>query len=92
MITFKENWEEAKRHYEAYWEKDYIDRCMLAINIPRDGGKPVYPPRKPTPEEHFADPQTIHEGMINGCNQTEFLRSEERRVGKECRSRWSPYH
>src|SRR3989441_9961122 len=26
------------------------------------------------------------EGVING------VRSEERRVGKECRSRWSPYH
>ena len=24
--------------------------------------------------------------------QTVYLRSEERRVGKECRSRWSPYH
>ena len=24
------------------------------------------------------------------CNKG--LRSEERRVGKECRSRWSPYH
>ena len=23
---------------------------------------------------------------------TDFSRSEERRVGKECRSRWSPYH
>ena len=23
---------------------------------------------------------------------TDNLRSEERRVGKECRSRWSPYH
>ena len=23
---------------------------------------------------------------------TKKLRSEERRVGKECRSRWSPYH
>src|SRR3712207_3032314 len=23
---------------------------------------------------------------------THWLRSEERRVGKECRSRWSPYH
>ena len=23
---------------------------------------------------------------------TDMLRSEERRVGKECRSRWSPYH
>ena len=22
----------------------------------------------------------------------EYHRSEERRVGKECRSRWSPYH
>ena len=26
-------------------------------------------------------------GVCNG-----FARSEERRVGKECRSRWSPYH
>ena len=25
-------------------------------------------------------------------NQGETIRSEERRVGKECRSRWSPYH
>ena len=25
-------------------------------------------------------------------NIHEILRSEERRVGKECRSRWSPYH
>ena len=24
--------------------------------------------------------------------RTMFIRSEERRVGKECRSRWSPYH
>ena len=29
-----------------------------------------------------------------GFQSTKFLdsRSEERRVGKECRSRWSPYH
>ena len=29
--------------------------------------------------------------VILGPNGT-VLRSEERRVGKECRSRWSPYH
>ena len=32
----------------------------------------------------------------SGCGKTTVLRmiarSEERRVGKECRSRWSPYH
>ena len=27
-----------------------------------------------------------------GCTAEEVFRSEERRVGKECRSRWSPYH
>src|ERR1039458_10376027 len=28
-----------------------------------------------------------------GVNEPQFIdRSEERRVGKECRSRWSPYH
>ena len=25
-------------------------------------------------------------------DDVEVIRSEERRVGKECRSRWSPYH
>ena len=27
-----------------------------------------------------------------GIRDTDAMRSEERRVGKECRSRWSPYH
>ena len=27
-----------------------------------------------------------------GKENMEIIRSEERRVGKECRSRWSPYH
>ena len=27
-----------------------------------------------------------------GVHQGSVVRSEERRVGKECRSRWSPYH
>src|SRR5256885_11571522 len=29
-------------------------------------------------------------GIVNGLGDGQ--RSEERRVGKECRSRWSPYH
>ena len=34
------------------------------------------------------------EGGCTGCSATPMtaMRSEERRVGKECRSRWSPYH
>ena len=40
-----------------------------------------------TDHNYFA----ISSKYIVGTNGN-FLRSEERRVGKECRSRWSPYH
>ena len=33
-----------------------------------------------------------HTIVVNGEKFATHLRSEERRVGKECRSRWSPYH
>ena len=38
---------------------------------------------------HYVNIPVVHGdfGIILG-----YLRSEERRVGKECRSRWSPYH
>ena len=41
------------------------------------------------------NPQRESEALkheIGAALQSTSLRSEERRVGKECRSRWSPYH
>src|SRR2546422_9783440 len=34
----------------------------------------------------------LHRGASLAFRRNEECRSEERRVGKECRSRWSPYH
>src|SRR5574341_1477776 len=34
----------------------------------------------------------IRQGVIDLAIGSTINRSEERRVGKECRSRWSPYH
>ena len=43
--------------------------------------------------EFFNGRQVTYVGQpSDGINGPEVLRSEERRVGKECRSRWSPYH
>src|SRR2546429_8850277 len=39
-------------------------------------------------DERVAEHLATEEGSIGDF----VLRSEERRVGKECRSRWSPYH
>src|SRR5256884_1669468 len=42
--------------------------------------------------DHTTRPVKISDsGRIRNELQT-MIRSEERRVGKECRSRWSPYH
>src|SRR2546425_9164988 len=37
-------------------------------------------------------PAVVGEQLELGIASTTGARSEERRVGKECRSRWSPYH
>ena len=39
-----------------------------------------------------AQPTYKNKSSVNVETVRECLRSEERRVGKECRSRWSPYH
>ena len=36
--------------------------------------------------------QTVKNALLLSSTADGNLRSEERRVGKECRSRWSPYH
>src|SRR2546426_3311928 len=38
------------------------------------------------------DPAEIKLTYLGTASVSENPRSEERRVGKECRSRWSPYH
>ena len=44
----------------------------------------------PEREEREKGPEKIFEEII--IENFPNMRSEERRVGKECRSRWSPYH
>src|ERR1051325_470501 len=44
------------------------------------------------PEPHVDKFSNLHVLYANGARSYGYTRSEERRVGKECRSRWSPYH
>src|SRR2546425_11928687 len=50
-------------------------------------------PHQPLPLQQVQVPQqrgVVHHGRPGKARNAD--RSEERRVGKECRSRWSPYH
>ena len=47
----------------------------------------------PQPEKDLETPSSMRlESRFPYHDSRTFMRSEERRVGKECRSRWSPYH
>src|ERR1017187_3785118 len=52
----------------------------------------VYPFHKPVPPPFsvYQDHHVVRETCVLDAGG--LARSEERRVGKECRSRWSPYH
>ena len=41
---------------------------------------------------NFSRKVKLHVPLASAAMDTVTERSEERRVGKECRSRWSPYH
>src|SRR5256885_9634465 len=77
-----------------------VQTCALPISTGRDRGDRRATPRQPAGRRICAMRiDTYHCPRISSTTQLETARamrecdrSEERRVGKECRSRWSPYH
>ena len=45
-----------------------------------------------SPLERIKNYKEFHTPLPENERRQQASRSEERRVGKECRSRWSPYH
>src|SRR2546430_11078673 len=62
-----------------------VQTCALPISADRVAGEEGV---HADLEELRLGPRALHVGEPGRVG----LRSEERRVGKECRSRWSPYH
>src|SRR2546430_11471937 len=62
---------------------------IVGIQIPRDRVGTVL--RSLGTARDLREPDEIFYAVLDEGEEVS-LRSEERRVGKECRSRWSPYH
>src|SRR3712207_9528481 len=85
----------SRRRHTRYWRDWSSDVCSsdLGVRLRFEGGRVVEASAEKG-EEFLnsmleADEGARYLGEIGiGTN----YRSEERRVGKECRSRWSPYH
>src|SRR3712207_9395430 len=73
--------------------EDAIDRAGEIVSRHDWGVRPtVYEVRRHAEADYhllqFRGPRELLEQLDHNLK----IRSEERRVGKECRSRWSPYH
>ena len=55
---------------------------MIPFNVPPDAENSI---------KYIQEAVNSH-AICGDGSFTKTTRSEERRVGKECRSRWSPYH
>src|SRR5687768_18505836 len=69
------------------------DVCSSDLRDGGDGGKRTRTVRRGrTRTRTVVRTQTVTVGGGGAGRPVSVPRSEERRVGKECRSRWSPYH
>src|SRR2546430_11300354 len=69
---------------------------LLPAEADREVDRPDHDSRDPVDGDDLLDVRHSFDRLDHGEADDrlvgERLRSEERRVGKECRSRWSPYH
>ena len=72
----------------------HISWLLRGPDHPRGQTRRVHPtgPDDPESGRHDGLGRGQHVRQENLADETAPNRSEERRVGKECRSRWSPYH
>ena len=85
--------------FEVGWQTAIIGAPEIAVAVATEDLPELYAAiAEPVPVTH--EPIEVSLDSIFGEEEVRLLdhavspvcRSEERRVGKECRSRWSPYH
>ena len=55
-LRYKDDWDEAKERYLAWWAHENVGRCGLSVTAPRKDAPDIpEPPRPPTPEERWTD-------------------------------------
>src|SRR3712207_8416446 len=88
----------SRRRHTRYWRDWSSDVCSSDLVEPERGEQPeLVLERHADPARWLARGVTAAERLAprhagGALVGRQAVRSEERRVGKECRSRWSPYH
>src|SRR3712207_7792930 len=86
----------SRRRHTRYWRDWSSDVCSSDLVAKEYGSisdtKNTGALRKQLKSKGGGIIITSVQKLLTLVKSKSFVRSEERRVGKECRSRWSPYH
>src|SRR5258706_5195979 len=74
------------------WSSDVCSSDLFLVCKPRRPMTPMTPLLRSLEKFSHAGRVFCAAGPVVFVQAKRLHRSEERRVGKECRSRWSPYH
>ena len=85
-IDGKSDWIDLRASEEVTLKKGEFKLIPLGVAMQLPKGYEAHIVPRSSTYKNFGLIQANHCGIVDGS------RSEERRVGKECRSRWSPYH
>lgn len=61
-MYYKDDWDKARARFLAFWNRQIVDRCCLAVAAPRKGARP-YPSEKPSDGRR-------HKAPARAVNQT----------------------
>src|SRR2546430_9216669 len=89
-----------RRHtrFDCDWSSDVCSSDLTPVRPHSSGGDDVSPAHGPPATRDAVGSKVVYPywgyALLHHSDASErsTYRSEERRVGKECRSRWSPYH
>ena len=67
------NWNKIKERQEAFWNKSYLDRCMLSLKISPQRDWLVNPDSPYTAEEQYTCPEIAFENVMEDISQTQYF-------------------
>lgn len=64
-MIHKQNWEETKRHFEAFWNRDYERRCNLILCTPNHTPYPLLSEETASDEAWYTSPDILYARWVN---------------------------
>ncbi len=69
-LLYKKDWDESKKRFEAFWNRDIADRPLLLIGTATDGSGEVPPTPPATLEERYTDVDYLLAAVEYGLKRT----------------------